>query len=90
MVVWSMDTELQILWGFKDNAVIILSFLSINIHCDPSLEPSRRDSSYDRSQCMFSLRNKENYPYIISNTPLYPEGCYNRIFFNITAKGMRM
>ena len=36
---------------------------SEKICCDPSLEPSQRDSSNDRSQNMFFLwRNMANYP----------------------------
>ena len=35
------------------------SLLHKNIHCDPSLEPSRQDGSNEGSQCMFSLRNKK-------------------------------
>ena len=40
-------------------------FFRLSIHCDPSLEPSRRDGSKEGSQCMFLLRNKKlflNYP----------------------------
>ena len=48
--------------GNRDNLEIILHE---NIHCDPSLEPSHRDGSNERSHCMFSLRNKKNYIRII-------------------------
>ena len=36
-------------------------FMHLNIFCDPSLEPSRRDGSVEGSQHMFLLRNKETY-----------------------------
>ena len=38
-------------------------FLTENICCDPSLEPSRRDGSNDVSQNMFLWRNMANYPW---------------------------
>ena len=47
---------LQIRRGNKDNLGMI--FFVKNIHCDPSLEPSRRDGSNERSQRMFSSQNK--------------------------------
>ena len=53
-----MFAVLQIRRDNKDN-------LGISIYaspfCDPSLEPSYRDSSNEGSQHMFSLRNKKNY-----------------------------
>ena len=49
-------------WGTEDNSKIILLILKEEISCDPSLEPSRRDSSNDWSQYIFSLRNIDNFP----------------------------
>ena len=46
--------------GQRDNLGIIVHILHINIFCDPSLEPSRRDGSNEGSQYMFFLRNKKN------------------------------
>ena len=45
------------------------------MHCDPSLEPSRRDGSNEGSQRMFSLRNKENISEL-SVTPCYRNSTY--------------
>ena len=39
--------ELQIRGGIENNSKIIFLFLTENICCDPSLEPSRRDGSND-------------------------------------------
>ena len=36
--------------GIEENSKIIFLFLSENICCDPSLEPSRTEGSNDRSQ----------------------------------------
>ena len=36
-------------------------FFHVNIYCDPSLEPPRRDGSNEGSQCMYWLRNKKNF-----------------------------
>ena len=41
-----------------------LLFLRENICCDPSLEPSRRDGSNERSQYMFKWGNKKKIPKI--------------------------
>ena len=49
--------------------------LSLNICCDPSLEPSHRDGSNEGPQHMFLLRNKKNCLCIIFNTPSYRELC---------------
>ena len=43
----------------------LLSLLSKNICCDPSLEPSHRNGSNEGSQHMFLLRNLKNYLCII-------------------------
>ena len=52
----------QIRRGISDNLRIIFpTAQNKNIHCDPSLERSRWDSSNEGPQCMFSLRNKINY-----------------------------
>ena len=45
-------------------------FLYKSIFCDPSLEPSRRDSSNEGSQHMFTLRNKKNLSLNYSQYPL--------------------
>ena len=54
---------LQISRGNRDNLGIISLIFppKKNIFCDPSLEPSLKDGSNDRSQHMYSLRNKKNY-----------------------------
>ena len=52
---------LQIGRGNMDNLGIIGHIPPLNIFCDPSLEPSHRDSSNEASQHMFLLRNKKNY-----------------------------
>ena len=39
--------------GIGDNSKVFFLFLSKNICCDPSLEPSQRDGSYDGSQNMY-------------------------------------
>ena len=57
-----MVSDFQIRGDVDDNSKIIFLFLQENIHCDPSLEPSRRDGSNEESQCMFVWSNKENYP----------------------------
>ena len=44
--------ELRMRGAIEDNSKISFLFLK-NICCDPSLEPSRRDGSNDRSQNMF-------------------------------------
>ena len=54
-------TVVQIRRGMRYNLGIIFLLLHRKIHCDPSLEPSRGDGSNERSQCLFSLRNKKNY-----------------------------
>ena len=46
----------------RDNFLLILYK---NICCDPSSEPSRRDSSDEGSQRMVSMRNKKNYHQIL-------------------------
>ena len=57
-----VKSKLQIRRDNKDNfGIIINKFLHKNIFCDPSLELSHRDGSYEGSQHMFSLRNKKNY-----------------------------
>ena len=48
-----INTELQIRGGIEDNSKTIFLFLNKNIHCDPSLEPSRQDGSNDGSQNKF-------------------------------------
>ena len=53
--------ELQIRRSNIYNLEIIFHISPINIFCDPSLEPSRRDGSNEGSQHMFSLGNKKNY-----------------------------
>ena len=55
-------TELHIRVGIEDNSRIIFLFLNKNIYCDPSLEPSRQDSSNEGLQSIFLWRSKENYP----------------------------
>ena len=55
-------SELQIREGTDDNSKISFLFLNGNICCDPSLEPSQRDSSNNGSQNMFLWRNIANYP----------------------------
>ena len=54
-------SELQIRGIIEDNSKIIF-FLNKNICCDPSIEPSRRDSSNDGSQNTFLWRYTDNYP----------------------------
>ena len=48
-------------------------FLNKKIFCDPSLEQSRRDASNEKSQHMFSFRNKKNYLGIILKNLSYLE-----------------
>ena len=55
MLVSAPDKE-----GNRDNLGIISIFIHTNVSYDPSFEPSRRDSSNERSQHMFSLRNKKS------------------------------
>ena len=55
------NSELQIRGGIEDNLKIIFLFLNVNIFCDPSLEPSRRDGSNEGSQNMFLWRHMGNY-----------------------------
>ena len=52
-------TELQIRGGNDDNSKIFFLISQQNIHCDPSLESSRRDGFYEGSQSIFmeKLRN---------------------------------
>ena len=50
-------------------------YFSTKTYCDPSLELSQRDGSNEGSQCMFSLRNKKNYLWIIPLTIPYLEPC---------------
>ena len=45
----------------RDNLGTISHIFYKILFCDPSLEPSHRDSSNEGSQYMFSLRNKKNY-----------------------------
>ena len=54
-------------------------FFRLSIHCDPSLEPSRRDGSKEGSQCMFLLRNKK----LFLNYPKYPLLSKAMLFNNI-------
>ena len=60
---------LQLRRGKRDNFGIIFRIPPINIYCDPSLEPSYRDSSNEGSQHMFSLKNKKNYLWILFSIP---------------------
>ena len=57
---------LQIIRAKIDNLWIIFHMTLLNVCCDTSLEPSRRDDSNEWSQHMFLLRNKKkislNYP----------------------------
>ena len=55
-------TELQIRGDSKDNSKIIF-FISQLKCCDPSLEPSQRDSSNDGSHHMFCRSYIANYPF---------------------------
>ena len=58
----STVSVLQIKRGNRDSFGILIHFFFIkNIFCDPSFELSHRDGSNERSQHMFSLRNKKNY-----------------------------
>ena len=50
----------------NNSKIIFFLFLNENICCDPSLEPSHRDSSNEGSQNMFLWRNMANYPVIPS------------------------
>ena len=54
-------TVLQIRRCSKDN---YLNFSLKTYVVTPSLEPSHRDGSFEESQHMFSLRNKENFLWI--------------------------
>ena len=56
-----IDQELQLRVGTEDNSKIFF-LINENIRCDPSFEPSRGDSSNDRSQNMILWRNMANYP----------------------------
>ena len=49
----------QIGRGKRDNLGKFSILLLLKVYCNPSLEPSHRDSSNEGSQHMFSLRNKE-------------------------------
>ena len=48
-------SELQIRDSIDNNSKIIFLFLNKNIHCDPSLELSQRDSSNEGSQCQYTF-----------------------------------
>ena len=50
-------SKLQIRGAIEDNSKIIFLFLSENICCDPSLEPSQQDGSNDGSQICFYGKN---------------------------------
>ena len=56
------------------------SVLYINIYCDPSSEPSRRDGSDEGSQHMTTMRNKQNYHSVITKYSSYLKLC-QYIFF---------
>ena len=51
---------------------IFLLILHVNMCCDPSSEPFRRDNSNEGPQHMVLMRNKKK---ISSNTPSYLELC---------------
>ena len=75
-MITKYNPELQIRGGTEDNSkIIFFLFFNKNIHCDPSLEPSLRESSNEGSQCMFFWRNMVNYPLSIPITPSYLEHC---------------
>ena len=63
-------TVLQIRKGNLDNLGITSLISPQKQIFDPSLEPSRRDGSYEWSQQMFSLRNKKNIIKLCSMPPL--------------------
>ena len=83
--------ELQIRGGIEDNSKIIL-FLNENIHCDPSLEPSRWDGSDGGSQNMFYgdlwliILKLSLLPLLIRNTatlfelPVFQNGSKTHVF----------
>ena len=67
----------------KDYGTQQTRIMSLNIHCDLSLEPSHRDGSNERSQYMFSLMFEKNYLRIIPVTPyLDPTKCPNLLLRN--------
>ena len=61
----------------KDNFVA----LHRNICCDPSSEPSQQDGSDEGSQHIVSMRYKNKYPQLSSNTLSYLQLC-SLTYFN--------
>ena len=62
------SVQISLVW--RDN----FPYCSIKyIHCDPSLEPSCRNSCNEGSQYMFLLKIRKNYLWIIITTPSYLE-----------------
>ena len=57
----AMGQLLEIRRGKRNNLGITFHITPLNVCCDLSLEPSRRDGSNEGSLHMFSLRNKKNY-----------------------------
>ena len=64
--------------GNRDN---FFSFLYENIRYDPLLELSQQEGSNEGSQCMFYLKNRENYPIypFLSGALLYICSNFGRI-----------
>ena len=65
----------QISRVLDDITKIILSVLHKNICCGYSLELPWRDDSFEYPQHIFSWRNKQNYPLIITKYPSYLFHC---------------
>ena len=63
---------------------MIFLFLIENVHCDPSLEPSRRDSSNQRSQYMFFFIKMKLFLKIVPVSTSYLEHSYICKEFTVT------
>ena len=60
---------LQIRRGSRDNLGIILMFLHKNIYCDPTLELSREDSSFEGYNVYFVEKQEKNLQIILVTCP---------------------
>ena len=51
----------------RSEGIIIIGMISSHkkVYSDPSVETPCRDRSNGESQCLFLLRNKENYRYLV-------------------------
>ena len=62
---------LQIISDYTDNFGIIIHVFTVNVFCDPSLEPPRGDGSNEGSQHMFSLGNNKKLSLNYHQYPLF-------------------